>query len=186
MGNKSKRQGVTRISGFRKGQRMFLSTGVSRGKVTRDGEPEVLELRIKSTGIAELSDKLRSEEPQPPGKQQMVTPDSPAGRQMKLTKNEWVLMPDLTDPKYLEDKAKHGEKTTMQVILAALDEPFYDEGGNDVTDQEEKLAILRESGMSTSQFNQLYEDIQALTTLSERDRERFFGSSSDGGEAPTS
>lgn len=177
------KQKPRKVSVLKGGSRLFLSTGVSRIKITKDGEPDVIELAVKSTGITELVERMRAAEPKPPGRPQYITPDSPVGRQMKLSQKEWVVMPDLTDKEYLAAKEKHDQDITMQVILQALDVEFHTEADEVVEDRDEKLRILKEMGLSSNQFNQLYSDVQELTTLTDRDRERFFGASSDG-EAP--
>lgn len=164
----------TRVLEFRAGSRAFESHGYSHVKVTRDGVVDVLEIPIQSTGVAEVMDRLKRDEPIPPAQNVLVMPDSPAGKQLKLSERKWVLMPDFTDAGYIEKKRKHDTDMVLEVINQGVNVPFVSEDGKVVEDRDKRIDILRSMGISMPQFTQIANDIQDLTTLTDADRESFF------------
>ena len=163
-----------RITKIRAGEDLFTSTGVSRIKVTKEGRVECLEIPITSTGISELIDAFRRDAPKPPVKNVKVTPDSELGRQMRISRNEWVKMPDLADPEYIKAKEKHDSDLGLAIVLKGLAVEIEDENGNLVTDDREKIRILKERGLTGEQFSQLVDDITNLTKWTEEEEARFF------------
>lgn len=167
---------VVEVKVFRAGGKLFSSSGWSHVKVTRDGDVEYLKLPIKSSGLTEVLDKLKEREPKPPITPQLVTWDSPVGRMLKWPqgKKDWVRMPDLGDEDYLKEREAFDRENLLETIHLGLAIDFEDAQGKPVTDRDGKIRILEEMGLSSFQFSQLAEDINALTTMSESDRESFF------------
>ena len=163
-----------RITRFQKGQNIFTSNGISRIKVTKDGVIKCLEVPIASTGISDLIDAFRKDAPRPPAKNMKVTPNSDLGKQMKISRNEWVKMPDFTDPDFVEAKTKHDSDLGLAIALKGLAVEIADEQGNLVEDDAQKIEILRGMGLSGEQFSQMVEDITSLTKWTEEDETHFF------------
>ena len=182
-----KRPAVTKITELRDGSAMFQSRGFAHVKVTKDGEAGVLEIPIRSTGVAEVLEGLRAQAPQPPVKPVLVTHGSPVGQKMKMApgQKQWVRMPDFGDTDYRKAEEKYQEQATLNVILQGIDVPFTREDGSAIESADEKIQVLRRLGLSMPQFTKLANDIRDLTTLTDKDKEDFFGDVSAGAETET-
>jgi len=165
------------------GESVFESHGISKVKVTKmikDGEGELVSeivpliFKIKSSGVADLVDTFSKDAPTPPVKNELVKPGSDLGRQMKLGKKQWVRIPDFSDPDYIEQKEKFDQDLGMAILLQGLDLEFKSKDGNMITDDNEKVAILKQQGMTGEQFLQVIRDIQNLTRWEEAKTEDFF------------
>ena len=171
--SKEKAIRTVKIEEFRAGKKAFISTGVSKVKVTKDGEPICYEIPIQSTGISELIDSFASNAPQPPVKNILVTPDSEMGRDLKLSRKEWIKIPDLSDLAYIQAKEEHNTKVATAVLLKGMVVKIKDEKGEVVENQDKQIEILKSMGMSSDQFAQIVGDIQSLTRWSDEDKQRF-------------
>jgi len=154
---------------------VFLSTGTSRVKVTKDGKTKALVFRIRSSGIADLVEEFNRKAPTPPVHKELVTPDSDIGKQLGFSKKKWVRMPDIADPAYIKAKEKHDQNLGMAILLQGLDVTFRDKNKNIVTDPDEKIRIMKAMNMTGDQFMQIINDIQSLTRWNEEATEDFFG-----------
>lgn len=165
-----------RISKFKKGSRVFLSTGISKVKVTQDGQVVMYEIPIQSTGISELVDSFTDNAPKPPlvnHKADPADPDDQIAKDMGFTKKQWVKIPNLGDPDYLKAVDEHNQDMGMAILLRGLAIDVEDEEGKAIEDADEKLEVLKEMGMSGDQFGQVISDIQDLTQWQEGERELF-------------
>jgi hypothetical protein len=153
---------------------VFLSTGKSKVKVTKDGVVRALVFKIKSTGVSDLVDRFNKKAPTPPVHKEIVEPGSEIGKQLGLRQKKWVRMPDLADPGYIDALAKHNEDLGMAILLQGLDVVFKNKEGNVVTDSDEKIRIMKEQEMTGHQFTQVINDIQDLTRWNEEATEDFF------------
>ena len=159
------------------GKPIFESKGVSKVKVTRNGDVQTLVFPICSTGVAELIDALAREAPQPPIKNELVKADSELGRQMGLGSKRWVKMPNLADPAYVKAKEKHNQDMGLAIMLQGLELKIKDKTGNVIEDDGQKVKMLKGMGMTGDQFMQIVRDIQSLTKWKEEEEDRFFGES---------
>jgi hypothetical protein len=164
-----------RIDEFRENERSFSSTGISKVKMTQDGEVVCLEIPIQSTGISELIETFQANAPRPPAINILVKPDDPIGKEMKLSKSQWMKIPDLTDAAYLKAKDEHNNNLGMAILSRGLAVDIKDASGNVVKDVDAKVAILKKTKMSSDQFAQIIGDITSLTQWSDEERNRFFG-----------
>jgi hypothetical protein len=162
------------ISELTDGDDVFLSTGKSRVKVTKDGKVRALVFRIKSTGIADLVDQFNRKAPTPPVHKEIIAPDSEIGKQMGLRQKKWVKMPDLADPDYIRKKEKHDQDLGMAILLQGLDVVFRHKNKEIVTDPDEQIKIMKQMNMTGDQFMQIINDIQDLTRWNEEATEDFF------------
>jgi hypothetical protein len=163
------------LTELKDGEEIFGSRGYSNVKVTRDGKIFCTKIPIKSTGVTELIEEFRKKEPKPPAVPVLVNKDSDEGKQMKLTENRWVKMPDLTDAKYLEKKEQYEGDLGIAILAKGIDLPFKGADGNEITDQGQRVQMLKKFGMSSDQFAQIVEDIRSLTMWSEQELMDFFG-----------
>ena len=166
---------TVKITELKKGESVFKSTGVSKIKVTQNGEVTCLEIPIHSTGISELIDTFQDRAPRPPTKNVLVKPDDEIGREMKLAKNQWMKLPDLTDPEYLTAMDEHNSNLGTAIVMRGIAVDIKDDEGNILTNNQEKIKIMKEMGMSGEQFSQIVEDITSLTRWSEEEKEAFLG-----------
>lgn len=164
-----------RITEFKAGEKLFSSTGISKLKVTKDDEIEIVEIPICSTGITELMESFRRNAPQPPLSKELVEPDSDMGRSLGLTKKDWVKLPNYADPTYIADKEEHDSDLGMAMMAKGINVKFYDSKGDEVTDPDTIVEILKEQGLSGDHFAQVIEDITNLTKWTQEERERFLG-----------
>jgi len=162
-----------KITEFMSGQNVFASHGVSKVKVTKEGKIICLEIPIKSTGISELIDTYKEKAPIPPIKNELVTPDSAIGKEMKLVEKKWMKIPDLNCPEYLRAKEEHDSNLGIAILMKGIAVPIKNEKGEEVTDSQEKIKILKSMEMSGDHFGQIITDITSLTKWSEQERESF-------------
>ena len=149
------------------GANLFESKGYSIVKVTKGGVEKRLKLPIKSTGVAEYIEKLRTKAPKPPVTFQIIKRDSPEGRELGLTHDRKIQVFDPTDEKYIDALERHNQEFNWRVAIFALDMAFKTASGAEVTEPEEKKRILKSNGITWSQINQIFEDVQALTRMEE-------------------
>ncbi len=162
-----------RVEAIRSGQLLFDSRGVAKVKVTREGQPTVLEIPIRSTGIWELMEALAVRTPRPSARAEWIAADSDLGRQLGLTKDRPVLLFDTTDVDYLNRLSAHHREVLWQVVLAGLEAPILNSDGEEAATFEERRRILKEAGLTEHQATQIFKSIQDLTRL-EEEREDFF------------
>ena len=164
-----------KLTEIRIGQKVFESSGISRVKVTQEGEIICLEIPIQSTGVSELIDTFQEKAPAPPVANELVKADSEQGKAMGLTRNEWVKMPNYADPAYIKAKEKHDSDLTMAILLKGMAVKILDEQGNQVDDRQKRIDALRGMGMTADQFSQIVKDIASLTRWAEDERNDFLG-----------
>jgi len=163
-----------KITELVEGESLFTSNGVSNIKVTKNGQIVCYEVPIISSGITELIDQFDKNAPKAPIKDIKVTPDSPMGKDIGVTKNEWVKIRDTSDADYLEKKQKHESSLGIAIVLKGMAIEIKDKAGNIVEDPDKKVEIMRNMGMSGEQFSQIVADIQSLTKWSEEEKKDFF------------
>lgn len=166
------------ITELREGEDTFLSFGYSNVKVTKSGKIINVKLPIRSSGITELIEDFKEREPKPPSKDVLVTPDSEQGRQLKLSEKRWIKMPDLSDPDYVKAYSKYESDLGIAILLKGLAITLKDREGNEVSDSNKKIEILKGMGMSGPQFTQVVQDIRSMTEWNEEELRSFFGGSS--------
>jgi hypothetical protein len=166
---------VETLTRLRGGQTPFLAWGYSDLKVQRGEECFIQRMPIKSTGLAEIMEQMAADAPVPPTKKVLVKPDSPEGREARLTHATFMQVFDTTDKDYIERSRKHNVKTTFRIILNGLAVDIEDERENvlvksngpgmksDVTDEDAAITVLKGLGFSTHHFDKMYADITNLT-----------------------
>lgn len=180
----SDKKDVQVLTHLRKGVHNFQATGYSCLKVTHkaqgDKKTVAYKIPIKSQGITELLEQLRDREPRPPSTKVLITPRDDVGQQLRISRNQWVIMPDFTDPKYIEEVKKSETEAVYMIVAVGLDLDLQNERGDVVHDPQEKVNILKDMGFSMQHFQQLAEDVKQLTEWAEGEQEGFFDTSSDG------
>jgi len=166
------------LTELKEGEDTFLSYGYSNVKVTKNGKIVNVKLPIRSSGITELIEDFKEKEPKPPSKDVLVTPDSDQGKQMKISEKKWVKMPDLTDPAYVKAYGKYESDLGIAILLKGLAVTLKDKDGNEVTNSDRKIEVLKGMGMSGPQFTQVVQDIRSMTEWNEEELRSFFGGSS--------
>jgi len=161
---------IRRIEVFQEGENVFTSNGISRVKVTKDGEIIAIEIPIKSTGISEIVDRFNKKAPQPPLMDVLVEPEDKLGRELNLTKKKWIKMPNFGDPDYIKAKEKHETDLGMKILMTGLAVELRDKEGNTVEDEEKKLEIMKSMGMTGDQFSKIVDDITSLTRWREEEQ----------------
>jgi len=182
------------IERLRAGEQPFLAWGYSllkRKEAFTEADGSIIEeefelaVPIKSIGVAETMERIARKAPTPPITKQYIKVDSDEGRGLGLKIPRIVEVENLTDPAYKEQMQAHGRWAMYNMILTglAMDVEDKDPDGkpvlvvksNDnrsatqILDEDKAIAILKSQGLSNEQFEQLYEDIKALTS---REKER--------------
>ena len=147
------------------GEALFESKGYSIVKVTKGGEEKLIKLPIKSTGVADYIEKLRTKAPRPPVTFQIVKRDSPEGKELGLSHDRKIQVFDTTDERYIDAMTKHNQDFNWAVAIFALDLSWKRSDGSLVEDIEEKKKILKSNGITWQQINTIFEDVQALTKM---------------------
>ena len=155
------------ITELTEGANLFESHGYSIVKVTKGGVEKLLKLPIKSAGVADYMEKLRSRAPRPPVIFQVAKKDSPEGKELGFTHDRKIDVFDTTDERYIDALEKHNQDFNWAVAIFALDMPFRKSDGTEAGDVEEKKRILKSNGITWSQINRIFADVQALTLMAE-------------------
>jgi hypothetical protein len=161
-----------RISELIEGQNLFESSGFSLIKITKNGKEELIELPIKSTGVAEYQEKLRGNAPKPPVRKELIKKNSKEGKELGLSNNRMMQVFDTTDEAYINALEKHEQNFIWQVIIFALDIIWKKKDGSIVNTFDEKRAILKSTGITSAHSEQIFKDVQGLTQIAE-DEEDF-------------
>ena len=146
---------------------IFESQGSTTIKVTKKGVEQHLAIPIESSGITDLMDEFNRKAPTPPVIRKLVHPNDPVGKELRLAKKQFVQMYDYTDETYVTNKAKHDSDLGLKVVLLGLSIPIKDKEGNVIEDPDKKLKALKGMGLTGSQFQKVFDDIQALTAFTE-------------------
>ena len=157
----------TRISELVQGEKTFDSYGFSLIKITRDGVEELLELPIKSTGVAEFQEELTGKAPRPPVKKEVIKKDSLEGKLLGLDEDKLMQVFDNTDEEYIDALEKHNQGFIWQIVVFALAISWKKKDGTEATTFEEKKAILKSTGITGSHTDQLFKDVMALSRMTE-------------------
>jgi len=171
-----------RLTEFKEGTDIFISTGISKVKVTRNGEVECLEVPVQSTGISDLITTFEQNAPTPPLTKLFADPNDPndvIAKEMKIAKKTWIKIPDLTDSDYLKQKEEHDSDMGTAILMKGMAVIIRDKNGEEVEDDKKKIETLKGMGMSADQFTQIVDDITSLTRWSEEEKEHFFENPSD-------
>ena len=168
---------VQKVSELVSGQNLFESNGLTRLKVTKDGKPEILEFKIKSTGAADYIDSLMEQAPEPPKRIETIKKGSKEGQALGLKHSEMHVKYDHTDPEYVKELDDHNQKFIWRVAIFALDTKWTKTDGSQAESFDEKVEILKDNGIHGHHIDQIYEDAVALTQHSE-DKQDFLSDSS--------
>lgn len=156
-----------RISELIQGEKTFDSYGYALVKITRDGVEELLELPIKSTGVAEFQEELTGKAPRPPVKKEVIKKDSLEGKLLGLDEDRLMQVFDNTDDDYIDALEKHNQDFIWQIVVFALYISWKDKAGREVATFEEKKAILKSTGITSSHTDRIFKDVMALSRMTE-------------------
>jgi len=160
---------MKRISELIEGNGFFNSNGFSVIKVTKDGKESLVELPIRSTGVAEFQEELRDKAPKPPVRKEIIKKDSPEGKALGLTHHKFQQVFDTTDEEYLALLEAHNQDFIWKVIIFALDISLKKKDGTEANSFESKKRILQSTGLTGAHANQIFKDVQALTKVEDKD-----------------
>ena len=156
-----------RISELIEGEKTFDSYGFSLLRITRNGVEELLELPIKTTGVAEFQEELRGKAPRPPVKKEVIKKDSPEGKALGLDEDRLMQVFDNTDEAYIDALEKHNQDFIWRIVVFALDISWKKKDGTEAITFEDKKAILKSTGITGSHTNQIFKDVMALSRVQE-------------------
>ena len=154
-----------RISELIQGEKTFDSYGFSLLKITHNGVEELLELPIKSTGVAEFQEELTGKAPRPPVKKEVIKKDSLEGKVLGLDEDRLTQVFDNTDEVYIDALEKHNQDFIWQIVIFALDIAWKKKDGTDAAIFEEKKTILKSTGITGTHTNQIFKDVMALSQM---------------------
>jgi len=161
MGDEKKRPVMTK---FIQGKTNFVSRGTSVIKMTKDGKSEYYELPIRSIGIVELMDELKRKAPTPPSKTIKVTKNHDLVKEYGFDPGDVVIAFDVTDEAFQKEWEEYHNDYTWKLLLCALDVEWEDENGNPITDDNKKIEVLKNSGITGLQQTQILNDVARLTS----------------------
>jgi len=137
---------------------------------------ETIAIRVKVVSVPqELIDTLNRRAPRPPAKTLMIDATSDEGRRLNLQGQgrQRVIMPDYSDPDYLEKEERHQLDFRREVVGRGVASKLQQPDGSPATTSEELYAALETNGLSGLHFAELAKTIMELTAWSEEERERF-------------
>jgi len=158
---------VERISELVSGQMLFESRGLTRLKVTKDGNIKFFEFPIKSTGAADYIDSLTEKAPQPPKRIKTIKKGSEEAEKLGLKNTEICVEYDNTDPEYIKELNAHSQNFMWRVAIFALDIKWTKADGKQAESFAEKVEILKSNDIHGHHLDQIYKDVVALTQHSE-------------------
>jgi len=103
----------------------------------------------------------------------LVDPESELGKELNITKKTAVWAYDYTDQPYIKAKEKHESDLGLAILLKGLAVKIKDKDGNIIEDRSKQIEVLKKRGLSGDQFSQIIQDIQALTSWTQEERENF-------------
>lgn len=165
---------TVRINELIEDENIFESKGIAKVKVTKGSEVKCLEIPIRSTGVSDLIDTFGAKAPQPPARSLLIQPGTPEGKELGITKKQWVKMPDYSDVDYIEEKNRHESDMGIAIVLKGLDVVFKTKDHIEITDPDKKVEALKKMGLSGDQFSQLVQEIIDLTRWSDEEMQGFF------------
>lgn len=142
-------------------QDTFSAYGYARLKVQRGDETLAVKVRVTSVPTDEL-DRLRKKAPKPPAKK-FVDPQT----------RGTMMIPDLTDNRYLEEMEEHNRTFTREVVGRGVAANLKMKDGTTAATPEQKWIALEERGLSGPQFAELTNTILSLTQWTDEEREKF-------------
>ena len=164
----------TRISELIEGEKTFDSYGFSLVKITHTeviegvgnvSVEQLLELPIKSTGVAEFQEELTGKAPRPPVKKEVIKKDSLDGKLLGLNEDRLMQVFDNTDEAYIDALEKHNQGFIWRIVVFALDIAWKKKDGTEAATFEEKKAILKSTGITGSHTDQIFKDVMALSRM---------------------
>ena len=164
---------TVRLNELKEGESPFESRGMSVVKVTHGGEVKRLEIPIKSSGISELVDSFQRKAPTPPAKKCKVEAGSEQATDLGINTTQWVYLSDFADEGYQEELRKHNSNLGMKIVLNGLDVSILDKDGTPITDDEQKVVVLKGMGITGEQFTQIVDDISLLTKWEDENESDF-------------
>lgn len=159
------------ISELVENQSAFASTGYAKVKATRAGRGVRLRLPIKSTGVAELQERLSGNAPRPPVIEKLITAQSDIGKAMGLARDKVCMVFDTTDEAYIKAQNEHAAMFAWKIVVFALDVVWKKADGTVADTFADKLRILQAAGITTSQRDEIYSAIGRLTRFSEEEQD---------------
>lgn len=170
---------VQRITRLVSGDHIFTSTGATILKVTHNGDEKLIELPIRSIGVADLLEDLAESTPRPPVKREFVKAKSDEGKILGLKSDKYVQHHDFTDEGYQAEIRKYNDDYRWRLVCHALDIELIDHDGNPITDMNKKKELLKQSGITGHHLDQIMSDVRALTQRAEEDADFLSGNDSE-------
>uniref|UniRef100_A0A6M3IH21 Uncharacterized protein n=1 Tax=viral metagenome TaxID=1070528 RepID=A0A6M3IH21_9ZZZZ len=171
MGQNRDRQKI--FTKFVEGKTSFLSKGFAEIKITTvvgetqddaQEKSEIIYLPIRSTGIVELQELLRTEAPQPPRKTVKIKKGDEFDITFGLEPGELASVWDVTEDSYLKEFENYQNNFMWRTVIQALDVTWEDTEGKPITDFESKKKILINTGITGHHLDQIFLAIQRLTS----------------------
>lgn len=139
----------------------FAAYGYARLKVQRGDKVQIIKVKVASLKTDEL-EALRKSAPKPPSKM-FTDPNS----------KQRVMIPDLTDTKYLTLAEEFNRQFTREVVGRGVTAKLTLTDGSVASTPEQVYQALLDRGLSGSQFAELTQTILNLTQWTDEEREKF-------------
>ena len=155
------------------GSSIFQSNGISILKVTQNGEVKKLRVPIKSSGVDEVIRNFERKKPRPPIINVVVKPGDSAFKDLNLNRKQHIKTFDFTDEAYLDEVEKYSSQLGLQIVLQGINVVLKDKEKNIIEDDDRKISVLRNMGLSSEHFTQLVRDIRNLTRWEDQNTDDF-------------
>ncbi|GAF89918.1 unnamed protein product, partial [marine sediment metagenome] len=84
-------------------------------------------------------------------------------------------VPNLGDEKYVKALNKYESDLGIAILQKGLAVKLLDKEGNEITNPDKKISMLKGMGMSGPQFTQVVQDIRCMTEWTEEEYVNYFG-----------
>lgn len=162
----------------------FFSWGLSEKlKVTQDGKTKYVQLRIKSVGIADILEVYQKKQPTPPAVLRTYKKDSEVARELGKRHDIVVWESNEADPTYLEEKRKHDNDASQEILLRGLGHNLVSDGKvvlrggklqepTEIIDREGAMKALQRMGLTSEHFGSIVRSIRELTAEKDTEEDR--------------
>jgi hypothetical protein len=168
------------LNSLKAGESPFTAWSKSRLAVSRGGKKIILEVPIKSIGMADVMERIAANAPVPPRQVKVVKKNSPEGRAAGYQHDTMSYVEDNMDPEYQKQLREYEMRSTYSLVLHGLAMDIFDSDGttalvkaNDlhtatqVINEEKAILVLKQSGLTGEHLRKLADDVRQLTQMEE-------------------
>ena len=115
--------------------------------------------------MAEFQTQLQGQAPRPPVRKELIKKNSPEGKELGLSHDRLIQVFDNTDEAYIDALEKHNQDYIWKIVIFALDLKWKKANGEEAKTFDEKIVILKSTGITGYHTDQIFKDVQNLTRI---------------------